>query len=648
MNEFYEFESFRADVEKRLLWENGETVNIKPKTFDTLLALLKYQNETISKDKLIEEIWNGDAVSDDSLTQQISQLRKLLGETANENKFIVTVPGSGYKFVADVSLTGENGNHSDAAGGAVDESEPESVEIYERENEFAEFQAFDKIKIGEKQNGSSATFFAKNKLLAAIFLIGVTAAAFFSFSMLSEESEPKNPLGVRKIAVLPFRTVSPGDETKALKQGMTDSLVTRLSRINKLDVLPSALVGDYENSGKSPLEFGAEIGADAVLDGAIRKNDKEIIVNVQLFDTPGGKVLWSDSFESEFTDILEVQSLIAYKITEALSLELSDEEKRRVMKRYTTSAEAYRLFLDAYYLRNKRSGSEGLTLARKNYKRAIELDPNFALAYTELANLEVFSPSRESYERMKFLAGKAIEIDKTLGDAHEAYGFAVWRGNWNWRKAETHFRRAIELSPNLLGGYGSLAMLLAGQGRFDGAIKTLDSQNPPDKNTKIYKIAVYFFSRDFDTVIKESEKILAESPNDIDTLSYLAPAYSYKGMHEKAIAAAEKYAALDETANVGSLAYLCLAYIKAGQTEKGRAILQRMLKKDAPDSAQIHGILAMLYGELGEKDKAFEHLQKSIENREFWAFTLKVAPYYDSLHSDSRFDKILEKVNLSN
>ena len=317
------------------------------------------------------------------------------------------------------------------------------------------------------------------------------------------------------------------------------------------------------------------------------------------------------------------------------------------MKRYTTSAEAYRLYLDAFYLRNKRSGSEALILAQKNYKRAIELDPNFALAYVGLADLEVFSPSRQSYERMKFLARKAIEIDESLGEAHETYGFAVWRGDWNWREAEIHFRRAIELSPHSFAAYGSLAMLLSGQGRFDEAVKTLDSQNPPGLGTKPHKIAVYFFSRDYEMVIKESEEILSQSPNDITTLSYLAPAYSYQGRHAEAIKTAERYISLDETADVGSLAYLGLAYIKAGQTEKCKEILQRMLKKDVPDAAQIHGILAMVYGELGEKDKAFEHIEKSIENREFWAFTLKVAPYFDSLRDDSRFEEMLKKINLA-
>lgn len=647
MNRFYEFETFRVDAEKRRLWNEGKIVSINPKTFDTLLALLKNKNEVIGKDKLIEEIWNGVAVSDDSLTQQISQLRKLLGDSADEHKFIVTVSGIGYKFVADVNKIQTLNGYSKIApdlpqNGKIDItpelSASKNGNLPEKElNQQQKSQEIsEKLKFERKRNWMTAF---------AVFSIFGLAAVFF---WQNYKPEKTNALGVKKIAVLPFRAISPDEQTNALKQGMTDSLVTNLSRIDKLNVLPSVLVGDYQNSEQSPLEFGRKIGADAVLDGGIRKNGEQIIVNVQLFDTSDGKILWSDSFQNEFTDILEVQNLITNKIAEALSLELSDEEKLALMKRYTTSTEAYRLFLDAYYLKNKRSGSEALIQAEKNYKRAIDLDPNFALAYVELANLQVYSPSPQSYERMKFLARKAIEIDESLGEAHDAYGFAVWRGDWNWQEAETHFLRAIELSPNSLGGYGSLSMILLGQGKFNEAVKTLDSQNPPDLNTKIYKITVYFFSRDYEKVISESRKFLSQNPNDIPTLSYLAPAYSFKGMHAEAIETAEKYAALDETAGVGSLVYLSLAYIKAGQVEKGKEILQRIWKKNASDSAQIHGGLAMLYGELGEKEKAFEQLEKSIENREWWAFTLKVAPYYDSLRDDVRFQEMLRQVNLDN
>lgn len=192
-----------------------------------------------------------------------------------------------------------------------------------------------------------------------------------------------------------------------------------------------------------------------------------------------------------------------------------------------------------------------------------------------------------------------------------------------------------------------MTMLLFGKGKFDEAIKVLDSQNPPDINTQNHKIAVYYFSRNYKAAIKESDDMLAKFPNDITTLSYLSLTFPETGDYQKALEAAGKYAALDETVGIGSAVYLGYIYAKAGEKQKAREVLQRIEKKDAPDSAQIHGGLAMLYGALSEKDKAFERIEKSIENREWWAFTLKVAPCYDSLRDDARFGKMLEKVNLA-
>ena len=656
MNDFYEFEDFRVDAEKRLLWKDGDSVSIKPKTFETLLALLKSKNEISTKDDLIKQIWNGDAVSDDSLTQQISQLRKVLGDPADNYNFIVTVSGIGYKFVADVrQIQSANGNGNRSV--SLDLTETEKAETSKGEktdNNFFGLEKQNELEEKPEKNRNnqqkSDYFTAGNKKIllfafTAFLAIGLTAVFIWQNY---KTVEPTTALGVKRIAVLPFRAEAENDETQALKNGMTDSLVTRLSRIEKLIVLPSALTAGYENSGKNSLDFGKQIGADAVLDGMIRKNDGQIIVNIQLIRISDGKVVWAESFQNEFTDILEVQRLIAYKIAEALSLELSDEETRALMKRYTTSAEAYRLFLDATYIQNGRKGKEARVLAELNYEKAIRLDPNFALAYVYLANLQLHSPSPKAYLKMKILSEQALDIDPDLGDAYGTLGFAVWRGDWNWKDSEKYLKKAVELSPNDIGAYGTYSMILAGQGKFEEALNVIRSEKSDSEITLGYQAAIHFLNHDFDKTIEICLEKLKTNPKSITALSYLAPAYSEKGMHDEAIKTAEKYAALDETADAGSFVYLGYAYIKAGQIEKGKEILQRMSDKNAPDSAQIHGALAMLYGAFGEKDKAFEHLEKSIENREWWAFTLKVAPYYDSLRNDSRYLEMLEMVNLAN
>jgi DNA-binding winged helix-turn-helix (wHTH) protein/TolB-like protein/Flp pilus assembly protein TadD len=634
MKTFYEFDSFRVDEEKRQFWQDGKMIPIKPKTFDTLLVLLKNRNEVISKDELVKEIWQGMAVTDDSLTKQISLLRKLLGGNSENHRYILTVPGVGYKFVADVSETSSNRCNPLFTSTAA-----------ETQNQFNnnEFEpAENSKKILRK------TLQPSIRRLLVVGAIAVLVGLLTYFLWPNPSIEKTTALGVKKIAILPFRASNEDETTNALKQGMTDNLVTRLSKIEALTVLPSAVVNAYEKSGKTPAEFGRQINADAVLDGIIQKNTEQIRVFVQMIRVNDGRVIWSEIFQDTFTNVLEVQSLIAYKIAEALSLELSDDEKRAVMKRYTKSTEAYRLYLDARYFWINRSGGEGLILAKKNYEQAINLDPKFGLAYVGLANLLVNSPSRESYREMASLAWEALEIDESLGEAHEILGFALWRGEWNWAEAENHIQKAIKLSPKDEDAYLTLSMLQVGRGEFAKARQTLDnSLLVPTTRLKVYQAAVYFFARDYDAALTICHQILAENPRSVGALSYLVAIYPEKGMHQEAIATAQRYASLDKIIDVGALVYLSNAYIKAGQTEKGRAVLEQILQKNAPASAQLHGGLAMIYGNLGEKDKAFEHLAKSIENREWWAFTLKVAPYFDSLRDDARYSEMLKKVNLT-
>ncbi len=643
MNSIYEFENFRVDVEKRLLWKDGKSLSINPKTFDTLIALLKNKNEVIGKDKLVEEIWNGVAVSDDSLTQQISQLRKLLGDNPNEHKFIATVPGIGYKFVADVNkIQPSNGNGHSATktnflrNGKIDIASDAPTLSDENLPE----------KESQKYRRKSDKFtFARKKIwiAAAVFsILGLAAVLFWQ----NYKPEKINALGVKKIAVLPFQAVTQDDSTNSLKEGMTDTLVSRLSRIDEIIVLSSTITASFEKSNQTPSEFGKTIGADAVLEGQVQKNGEQMRVTVQLIRSGDGKVLWSEEFLNQFTDIFEVQSTIAYKIAQALSLELSDEEKRALMKRYTTSAEAYRLYLDAKSYSISRSTGDVRIAAQRNFERAIELDPNFALAYIGLANLLLQEAGAENYRKIKYLAGKALEIDPNLAEGYDILAFAVWRGDWNWQEAERLTRKALELNRNSNALQVTLMTLLYGQGKFDEAFKVLE-QSPPDFPYKAgYEISLYYYARQYQKAVDFGSENLTQKPNDIDLLSYMGPAYTELGRYDEAIEATENYIAVDSIAYPGSLCYLGYTYAKMEQTKKTEEILQKILSAEVPQKSQTHGGLAMLYGALGEKDKAFEQLEKSIENREWWAFTLKVAPYYDSLRDDARFQELLRRVNL--
>jgi DNA-binding winged helix-turn-helix (wHTH) protein/TolB-like protein len=655
MSRFYEFDSFRINPEKRLLWRGEETVALKPKTFDTLLFLIENSGKTVSKDELVRAVWNGAAVTDDSLTKQISLLRKILDDTPQAHRFIITVPGVGYKFIGDVREVQTNNPNAGVAevepsaaknanvtafittdaensrNGKADFSPPENEQNFTARNGVA------RKKIGRRHNWRT--------IAAAVVFLFVSAATIYFWQRFYETKSA--PLGVRSIAVLPFKTIGQDAETDGLKIGMADALITRLTRVEQINVLPTSRVSRFDKLDGDTLAAGRQLGVDAVLEGRIQRDGERLRVTAQLVKTSDGKTLWAENYEENFAGIFDVQTAVARKIAETLALELSDAEKRALMKRYTSSAEAYRLYLEAKYLHNKRAGGEARVLMQKNYQRAIELDPKFALAYVGLADMQTETPSRENYQKARILAEQALAIDDQLAEAHESLGFTLWRGEFAWSEAERHFRRAVELDPNSLPSVQSLAMILAWQNRFDEARQAVEAVPlKPDAPTAA-EIAVSFYSRDYDRTIELALQRLEKRPNDVNALSFLAPAYTEKAMHAEAIEAAEKYAAFDHVVEQGGLIYLGFAYARAGEIEKAREILRRIEGQNAPPaSAQINGALAFLLGALGERDKAFARLEKSIEAREFWAFTLKANPQFESLRGDSRFDELLSRMNL--
>lgn len=648
MNHFYEFAAFRVEMEKRLLWKDGKAIRLKPKTFDTLVFLLENRNKVVTKDEMVGEVWNGMAVSDDSLTQQISQLRKILDD--GEHQLIATVSGIGYEFAAEVRevkpsanndllVADSNGNLSAAEKAKLDESKTAS-EIY-----IQNFKADEKTDAHHPKsflNKFNRADWRVWTVIFAIVFIGVSAVFLWRW----QKAENNSGLGVRRIAVLPFKAVIETDEINALKQGMTDALITRLSRIEKITVLPTSLVAQYNQPNQDPLVAAKELNVDAVLEGRIQKEGERISVTAQLIRSYDGKVLWSEVFLNDFTDIFDVQHSIAYKVAEALSLELSDEEKRAIMKRHTTSTEAYRLYLEGYFFFRRRT-ADGKLQAQKNFQQAIEIDPNFALAYTGLALLYLeqsnISP-KDAYKKSEIYARQALKIDPELAEANALLGFALWRGEWNWKDAEQNFKRAVELKPNSTYVYNWYAMLLSATGKHNEALVVLD--NAPNFDDGKANLTVYNFARDYERCIEVATERLLKNPNSVVRISTLSMCYAGKRMFPEAIEAAEKAVALEELVQPNMLAILGSIYAQAGKIEKAREI-QRKLEQMPETTANIYGAKAVMYAALGEKDQAFSMLKKSIEQREWWGYTLKVYVFWDSLRDDARFEEMLGRVNLA-
>lgn len=362
---FFEFDSFRLDAIKRLMWRDGTPAPLTPKAFDLLLALVQRHGAVVEKDELMRLLWPNLVVEENNLTVIISSLRKALGESKEEHKYIVTIPKRGYCFVAQVNeVWGAKAGYSPANG-------------------EAERRAIGSLSEGWRPPVSQA----------------------------------------KSIAVLPFRTISEGRNEDYLGLGMSDALITKLGGISQIIVRSTSTVLSQTGARPDPLAIGRKLGVDLLLEGWVQRADNRIRVTIQLVDAHDGSSLWSEKFDALFTDIFDVQDKISEQVTRALMLKLSGEERKQLTKRHTDNSEAYRLYLKGRYFWNKRL-VEGLKKAGEYFQSATELDPDYALAYVGLADcynmlsfFSGFSP-KDFYPKAREAAAKALELDEALAEAH--------------------------------------------------------------------------------------------------------------------------------------------------------------------------------------------------------------------------------------
>ena len=357
---FYEFDKFCIDAVKRLLLKgDGEIVPLMPKAFDTLLYLVQNSGKLIEKDELMSAIWADTIVEENNLTQNISILRRVLGEKHGENLFIVTVPGRGYKFVADVKTIAD-----DRLRNADFEAEAEKI-------------SKDPIP---KTKGQITKDKTTNRFwLISLGVFSILVLSSLGFYLWLENAKPASTAPIKTVAVLPFKPLVAEKRDEALEFGMADALIAKLSGGEEIIVRPLSAIRRYNAAEQDSVAAGRELAVEAVLDGSIQISGDRIRISAKLLRVGDGKQLWSEQFDEKFTDIFTVQDSISERVAAALKIPLGGKNK----KRYTENVEAYELYMKGRY--------HALNLTRAEtdkgiayFQQAIELDPNYALAYVGL------------------------------------------------------------------------------------------------------------------------------------------------------------------------------------------------------------------------------------------------------------------------
>jgi DNA-binding winged helix-turn-helix (wHTH) protein/TolB-like protein/Flp pilus assembly protein TadD len=663
--QFYDFGPYRVDALKRLLLREGEPVPLTSKVFDTLFMLVSRSGEVLEKNELMTSLWPDRFVEENNLTQNISVLRKALGENRSEHRYIVTIPGRGYSFVApvrEVCARTDDETVSSLTDGAGILALEHTLEPANGEDERYAFKRNGEQEARQALQSNGRTSLAasttaqprarasdrRGLLALSVLLVGTVAVLSYLWVVNRANRTTTPPAAPGSIAVLPFKLLGNEASDEYLGSGMADALITKLSNIRQISVRPTSAVIKYAaRPDTDPLAAGRELGVDSVLEGTIQRSGDRVRVTVQLTSVRESKPLWAHSFDERFTDIFTVQDSISAQVAEALTLKLTGEEQRLLAKRYTDNVEAYQSYLRGRYFLSKRS-EEGSRRAIAYFTEAIEKEPDYALAYAGLADaysvlgfyeFGTLAPE-ENYQRAKTAAMRALELDETLAEAHTSLALAKVDVEHDAAGAEREYRRAIELNPNYATAHHWYSDFLAAMDRQDEAMAEIKRAIELDPLSLVINVTLgerLFYTRRYDEALVQLHKTLELDESFGLTHYLLGLTLEQKGMYEEAIASFNRARELsgDSPFIMAALGHTFAVSGKRGEAQRLLVELKELSRRRKVSPYDI----ATIYTGLGERAQAFEWLQKLYKTQT--RHMLRSDPRMDSLRPDPRYQELL-------
>jgi TolB-like protein len=455
----------------------------------------------------------------------------------------------------------------------------------------------------------------------------------------------------KSILVLPFVNMSTDTEQEYFSDGLTEELITSLSRLKEIRVISRTTSMLYKGTTKDVKTIGKETGVSYILEGSVRRFKNDLRITAQFIDANKDLHIWAETFRGKMEDIFDIQETVSVKIVEALRMQLTGKEKKKLQKRYTENSEAYQLYLQGRYSWNKRN-EEGLNTASRYFEKALEKDPKYALAWAGLADTyslmgEYTNISRrELYPKQMEAVSKALELDSNLAEAHISLAISLMLNEWDWKNSEKEYKIGLELNPNYATGHHWYAEWLLYNSKFEEALNeiTLATELDPVSQGILKDKGIHFYyTRQYDEAIDLGKKTLELDPGFVPAHRLLSLAYQGKGLYNKAIAENQRWGEL--TGNkVKTEVALVQIYAAAGYKQE----VEKMLK--LLDTSKLGGNdyrgMATIYAGLGDMDNAFEWLEKSFKKHEESLCSLNIDPKMDPLRNDPRFDSMVKRIGL--
>ena len=456
---------------------------------------------------------------------------------------------------------------------------------------------------------------------------------------------------INSLAVLPMVNVGPDAEMEYFSDGITESIINALTQLPKLRVVPRSTVFRYKGPHMDPQQIGRELGVRAVLTGRVLHFGERLVVNAELIDVANESQLWGEQYNRKPADIFEVQEEISREISQKLLSKLSGEEHKRLTKRHTHDTEAYRYYLKGRFYWNKRT-EENFRRGIENFRQAIELDPNYALAYAGLADSYILlgfygaeSPN-DVMPKAKAAAVTALELDDSLAEAHNSLAYIHFTNEWNWSAAEKEFKKAIKLNPKYATVHHWYAFKLAAMGRHDDSVAEMKLARELDPLALIINAEVgwaYYFARRYDKAIEQYQKTVEMDPGFAVTYMFFGLAYIQQGRFDEAISQLRKGVELSG----GSLimkAILGHAYGRADDRKAAEEMMEELTKYSAGYISAYN--VALIYAGLDETENALSWLARAVEQHDLFLAWMNVEPMFDSIRSDARFAELVKRIGL--
>jgi TolB-like protein/DNA-binding winged helix-turn-helix (wHTH) protein/Tfp pilus assembly protein PilF len=644
----YEFGDFRLDTAKRLLQRlDGTTVPLTPRVFETLLYMVAHHDTVLDKERLMEAVWPDSIVEENNLSQNISTLRRIFGETPDSHNYIVTVPGRGYRFVAEVSERTDNGTATVKADQAARPTSPE--------NRTEAATAKGRQRLPGKTGGPLALAVLGVILLAAAVISRGPTVRWLEKHRVGSAAPATSPGTVAErvdsVAVLPFEPLGQDMNDELLGLGMADAVIGRMSNLKKLVVLPTSAVSKYKGPASDPLAAGRALKVDAILSGTIQRSRDQVRVTVQLVHVASGRTIWSKKFDQTFTDIFGIQDSISDSVVRSLALNLTTDEQKHLGKHYTTNVAAYDSYLMGLYFWNKRS-KEGLAKAIDYFERAVQKDPNFALAHALMADcyyLQVFyayKPASDTIVNAKAAADRALLLDDSVAEGHVARAM-VQSLQHEPRLTMESLRRALELNPNLATAHLRYAWCLCNFGQLDDAVREMKRAQELDPLSATNSTALGIlltFARQFNGALAYCSRAAELEPNNYLVRCNLAITYGLNGMFQQAIDQYRMAGELSPESKGDVLASIATMVTSAGRKSEADSMMPEILELATAGKGDPYNV-AVLCAARGDKEQGFKWLAKALANRQLMYGIVRYDPLLDPLRSDGRFAALLRQYN---